>query len=170
MQSVLFEKSAATQLFIALVLLRERIDHLVHMLCKFYNFLVQELRKWFAIVIRDKPQTGCIAWDDLPPQHLEIQAYYACLVQSAFCLCFDRLRSTSSRYEECGSNRAAFLEKDQRYLASGRVSGRVGGLTAALLLRDVRGDRVAILGKAFVRGLCLGRNRSERGVFRNRRG
>jgi hypothetical protein len=40
----------------------------------------------------------------------------------------------------------------------------------ALLLRDVRGDRVALLGKAFVRGHCVGRNRSERGVFRNRRG
>jgi hypothetical protein len=52
----------------------------------------------------------------------------------------------------------------------GRVGGRVGGLTAALLLRDVRGDRVAMLGKAFVRGHCWGRNRSERGVFGNRRG
>jgi hypothetical protein len=50
------------------------------------------------------------------------------------------------------------------------ASGLVGGLTAALLLRDVHGDRVALLGKPFVRGHCLGRNRSEWRVFRNRRG
>jgi hypothetical protein len=86
--------------------------------------------------------------------------------QQAVCLRFDCVRSPLSSDEECGSSRAASLEKDRRY----RASGLVGGLTAALLLRDVRGDRVAMLGKAFVGGHCRGRNRSEKGVFRNRRG
>jgi hypothetical protein len=60
----------------------------------------------------------------------------------------DYVPSTSSRYEDCDSSRAASLEKGRRYLASGPVSG----LTAALLLRDTRDGPWALLGKALVRG------------------
>jgi hypothetical protein len=105
------------------------------MRCKFKDVLVQELWKRFAIVLRDEPQSP-----DVPLGLLRVNI---CESKQIMLVGFGLFVVLSPATK--------IVVRVERHFSRGIGSMAVSKLRcAALLLGDVRGGRVALLGKALV--------------------